>query len=190
MERAPRRPGGPPPRGRAHAPFLPPQERTLPVSPHAPIQVQLVRHFDVPVERVFDAWVDAKLLGQWMFGPRVRDEQVVHLHLDARVGGTFSFLVRRRDMDIDHIGTYLEVDRPHRLVFTWAIREDNLAEEDISRVSLEFRPQGTGCELTLTHVMSSKWAEYADRTQAGWAAMLTALTRALAAPDALEPRHG
>lgn len=154
------------------------------------IQVQLVRHFDTPAERVFDAWVDAKLLGQWMFGPRVRAEQVLHLHVDARVGGTFSFLVRRGETDIDHIGTYLEVDRPRRLVFTWAIREDVMTEEDISRVSLDFRSQGTGCELTLTHVMSSKWAEYADRTQAGWATMLTALTRALTAPDTQESRHG
>ncbi|MFY2562089.1 SRPBCC family protein [Corallococcus terminator] len=154
------------------------------------IQVQLVRHFDTPVERVFDAWVDAKVLGQWMFGPRVREEQVLHLQVDARVGGTFSFLVRRGETDIDHIGTYLEVDRPRRLVFTWAIREDVMAEEDISRVSLDFRPQGTGCELTLTHVMSSKWAEYADRTQAGWTTMLAALTRALAAPDTQESKHG
>jgi uncharacterized protein YndB with AHSA1/START domain len=33
---------------------------------------------------------------------------------DARIGGSFSFVVRRQGEEIDHMGTYLEIDRPQR----------------------------------------------------------------------------
>ncbi|WP_141324021.1 SRPBCC domain-containing protein [Myxococcus sp. AB025B] len=157
------------------------------MNPSKTVQVQLTRFFPASAERVFDAWLSPETLGRWMWGPGVRDEEVVHLRVDARVGGGFSFLVRRQGQDIDHIGTYLEMARPQRLVFTWAIREETMSEENISRVTLDFRPRDSGCELTLTHVMSDTWAEYADRTQAGWATMLTTLARELTVEA---PRHG
>ncbi|MFY1825309.1 SRPBCC family protein [Myxococcus fulvus] len=157
------------------------------MTPSKTVQVQLTRLFAASAERVFDAWLNPETLGRWMWGPGVRDEEVLHLRLDARVGGGFSFLVRRKGQDIDHIGTYLEIHRPRRLVFTWAIREETMREEDVSRVTLDFQPRDSGCELTLTHVMSDQWAEYADRTQAGWATMLTTLAREFTVEAA---RHG
>jgi hypothetical protein len=33
-------------------------------------------------------------------------------------------------------------------------------------------PRGAGCELTLTHEMKPEWADYAKRTEEGWAAIL------------------
>src|SRR5690349_13009430 len=60
----------------------------------API-VLTVRHaFASSRERVFDAWLNPAGMERWMFGPEVRDEEIVHLRVDARVGGHFSFLVR------------------------------------------------------------------------------------------------
>ena len=107
--------------------------------------------------------LDPDLIGQWMLGPRLRDEEIVHLKADPRIGGSFSFLVRRR-MEIDHIGTYREIERPRRIVFTWDIAgmsvEESVVEIDIVR-------HAAGCKLTLTHHMDAKWADYADRTHAG-----------------------
>ena len=157
-----------------------------------PIQLQVRRHFTASPERVFDAWLDPALLGQWMMGPGVRDEVLLRMAVDARVGGTFSFFVRRGEVELDHVGTYLELVRPRRLVFTWAVQVGAapLSAEDISQVTLDFAPRGGGCDLTLTHVMDAKWAEYARRTEAGWTTMLGGLERMLSSPASPETPHG
>ena len=142
----------------------------------ARIQVQVKRRFDVSAERVFDAWLDPQMIGQWMFGPALREETILRIAVDARVGGSFSFLVRREDQELDHVGQYLEIDRPRRLVFTWGI---GTASEGESRVSVDIAVQGAGCELTLTHDMHPKWAEYASRTKSGWTRMLGVLADTL-----------
>ncbi|WP_335342470.1 SRPBCC domain-containing protein [Polycladomyces zharkentensis] len=61
------------------------------------------------------------MIGKWMFGPAhpEREEEVVRISLDPRVGGSFSFVVRRQGQEMDHVGEYLEIERPRRLVFTW-----------------------------------------------------------------------
>jgi uncharacterized protein YndB with AHSA1/START domain len=123
---------------------------------------------------VFDAWLDSGLIGAWMFGHATPDEEVVRISVDPRVGGSFSFLVRRNGQEIDHVGEYLEIDRPRRLVFTWAVRE-NLP--DRSRVIIEIAPAPGGADLTLTHELDPKWADYAERTEEGWTKILTALAR-------------
>ncbi len=154
------------------------------------VAVHVTRRFAVAAERVFDAWLDADLIARWMFGPDVRDEAIVRIQLDARVGGRFSFVVRRGADEIDHVGTYLAVERPRHLAFTWAIAPE---DGDPSRVTIDVAPDGDGCVLTLTHEMPARWAEYASRTEAGWTTMLGAMQRTLdtgdfgvvAAPDAV-----
>jgi uncharacterized protein YndB with AHSA1/START domain len=136
------------------------------------VKVSVTRHFDASPERVFDAWLDPEMIGKWMFGPALREEEVLRIVADARVGGAFSFLVRRRGQEIDHVGKYREIDRPRRLVFTWGVAGES---EDESLVTIEIVPQETGAELTLTHEMDAKWADYASRTEAGWTKMLEAL---------------
>ncbi|HEX9772588.1 MAG TPA: SRPBCC family protein [Steroidobacteraceae bacterium] len=144
------------------------------------VTVRVTRRFDAAPERVFDAWLTPTMIEQWMFGPKLRDEKILRIEADARVGGSFSFLVLRQGTEIDHVGHYLEIDRPRRLVFTWGIAQES-AEE--SRVSIDITPLNSGCELELTHVMDAKWAEYADRTRAGWTTMLDALARTFGSDD-------
>jgi len=136
------------------------------------VVVCVSRPYPVPAERVFDAWLDPELLGKWMFGPGVRDEEILRLTVDAEVGGRFSFLVRRQGQEIDHVGTYREIDRPRRLVFTWG---GVGSSEEESVVTLEIVGTDPGCELTLSHEIPPKWADYASRTEAGWTSMLNAI---------------
>ena len=109
-----------------------------------------------------------------MFGPNVRDETVVRLVTDARVGGAFSFVVLRGGQEIDHVGNYLEIEPPRRLAFTWGIRE-NLPET--SRVTIDIAPLATGCELVLVRAMDPKWADFAGRVEQSWTSMLAAIGR-------------
>lgn len=137
------------------------------------VKVRVIQSFRASAERVFDAWLDPQMIGKWMFGPALREEEVLRIAVDARQGGAFSFLVRRNGAEIDHVGEYLEMDRPRRLVFTWGIK--SVATTDSSRVTIEIVPRGTGCELTLTHELHPDWVDYADRTQAGWTKMIGVL---------------
>jgi uncharacterized protein YndB with AHSA1/START domain len=146
------------------------------VEPNAVVRVN--RRFDVPSSRVFDAWLDPAMLAKWMFGPAVRDEEIVKLTLDPRPGGAFSFIVRREGREINHLGEYLEIERPSRLAFTWSTAQ---SLPDVSRVTIEIVSLGDGCELTLTHEMHPDWLDYVSRTEAGWAKMLDTLAAALAA---------
>jgi uncharacterized protein YndB with AHSA1/START domain len=136
------------------------------------VNVRVTRRFNASAERVFDAWLSTEMIGRWMFGPTLRDEEIVRLVVDPRIGGEFSFVVRRQGTEIDHVGRYLEIERPRRLVFTWGIAGDSVDE---SRVIIDIVPLEAGCDLTLTHEMHPKWAEYAGRTEAGWTKMLVAL---------------
>lgn len=137
------------------------------------IQVRLVRHLPLPCERVFDAWLVPRTLGQWMFGPRVRNENVVRLQVDPRAGGHFSLQVERDGELIDHVGQYLRIDRPRHLAFTWAVK--GFSEDAPSEVVIDLAPSGGGCRITLVHTLDARWADYAPRTEAGWNTMLQAL---------------
>lgn len=155
--------------------------------PHVPlrrIEVTVSRTFEVPPDRVFSAWLVPRMLGQWMFGPRVRDENVVRLDLDPRVGGRFSLKVERQGELVDHVGRYLEIEHPTRLVFTWAI--EGLPHDEPSVVSIDIAPRGDGCELTLTHTMDARWSEYAERTSSAWLTMLDALAELPVAANPLQ----
>lgn len=152
------------------------------MSAKPPILVRVTRRYAASAESVFDAWLDPKMIGKFMFGPHLRDETVVHLNVDARLGGAFSFRVRRPGMVIDHVGQYFELVRPTRLAFTWSAFEagsDQPAGSD-SRVTINIEPQVQGCELTLTHELAPEWADFAERTKSGWTTMTNALIDALA----------
>jgi len=138
------------------------------------IQVRITRRFDATPDRVFEAWLNPELISAWMFGPAVREEEVVRITNDPRVGGSFSFVVRRQGEEINHVGEYLEIQRPWRLVFTWGI---DVAEG--SRVVINITAEGAGCELTLTHELPPDWSDYADRTKAAWSKMLEVLANQL-----------
>lgn len=138
---------------------------------------RVVRHINAAPERVFDAWLDPEILGQWMFGPNVREEEVLHLKVNPTVGGPFSFLVRRGDAEIEHIGEYLEIDRPRRLVFTWGVRQEEGTE--FSRMIVEVAPSEGGSELNISQEMTPKWADFVDRAQGAWQRMADALARVL-----------
>lgn len=137
-----------------------------------PAHARVTRTFAASAERVFDAWLDPAWLGRWMFGPNVRDERIVRLGLEPRVGGKFSFVVDRQGTEVDHVGEYLEIDRPRRLVFTWATRDSLPAT---STVVIDIVPLDHGCEFTLVHELSPDWAAFKDQAAASWRKMLDVL---------------
>lgn len=147
------------------------------------VRIKIVRNFHLPAERVFDAWLDPDALSRWMFGPGVRDERIVHLRNDPQVGGTFSFRVERGGMHIEHAGTYIAIERPRRVAFTWGAWAVGDAADTSSLVEVEIESRNDGCDLTLIHTMSAAWADHAARTEQGWRHMLEMMASALQPND-------
>ena len=136
--------------------------------------VRATHRYDAAPERVFDAWLDPKVAGRFLFATPAG--QMIRAETDPRVGGRFTFTDRRPDMgDVEHVGTYIEIDRPRRLVFDFAVPQ---YEPTLTRITLDFVPSGAGCELTLTH--EGVFEEYVTRTEHGWGMILAGLERALA----------
>lgn len=140
------------------------------MSPGEPIQVRVTRRFSAAAERVFDAWLDAEKAGKWLFATPTG--QMVRAEIDARVGGAFVFVDRREGEDFEHVGEYLELDRPRRLVFVFGLPK---LSPDKDRVTIEIMALETGCELTLTHALHPAWTEHRDSTEAAWTMILEGL---------------
>src|SRR3979490_1258790 len=127
--------------------------------------VRVTHRFDASAERVFDAWLDPRTAGRWLFATATG--QMVRVEIDARIGGRFIFVDRRDGEDVEHCGEYLDIDRPRRLVFTFGVPKYST---ETTRVCIDIVPRETGCELTLTH--EGVLPEYAERTQGGWTEIL------------------
>jgi uncharacterized protein YndB with AHSA1/START domain len=139
----------------------------------------VTHRFRAPAETVFDAWLDPKIAPRFLFA--TPKGQMIVCEIDPKVGGRFDLTERRPDMgDVKHLGEYLEIDRPRRLVFTFGVPQFN---PDMTRVEVEIRATGDGgCELSLTQ--RDVPDEWADRSQDGWSKIVASLEGALAGKQA------
>lgn len=140
--------------------------------------IVVTRSYEFPAERVFDAWLTPEVTRRWLF--TTDDSEVIRCEIDARVGGKFE-IVDKRDNgefkgEIRHVGEYLEIDRPTRLVFTFGVPQ---FDPRMTRVEIDIVSKGVGCELTLTHHGVPE--EWQAPTTDGWTKLLGNLARAVSA---------
>jgi uncharacterized protein YndB with AHSA1/START domain len=136
------------------------------------VTAKVTHQFAAMPETVFDAWVSSDKVRKW-FAPGLGE--MARIAIDARVGGSFSFVQWRGMDEVDHIGNYLELDRPNRLAFTWQVR----GTEHKSRVFIDIVPTETGCQVSLAHELDPHWADYVEKTQAAWTKMMNAMADAI-----------
>jgi len=132
------------------------------------VKAQVTRSFRASPEAVFDAWLTGANVRKW-FGPGLGE--MTRVVIDPREGGMFSFVQRRGLDDVEHFGTYEELVRPNRIVFTWTVK----GTSDQSRVLVDILATADGSEVTLVHELAPHWANYVERTEAAWQKMLTAM---------------
>lgn len=132
-------------------------------------EVRVTRRFQAPPEAVFDAWLDPDKARRFLFATPTGE--MVVCEIDARVGGRFTLTNRRPEHgDFEHVGQYLEIDRPRRLVFTFAVPA---YDPNYTTVTIEIRPVDGGCELTLVH--TDVPPQYVEQTEGGWGMILDGL---------------
>ena len=148
--------------------------------PKSDMRIQVRRTFRAPREKVFRAWVDQAGLEQWMCRD-VPTHRVKYLELDAKTGGRYVMEVTdgaTGDLYVGR-GTFLEVTRPEKLVFTWAWQkrqpDGSLAHfESETQVTVEFWERGASTEVLLTHEHFAA-EKAAKETETGWKGCFDAL---------------
>jgi uncharacterized protein YndB with AHSA1/START domain len=127
-----------------------------------------------PIEKVFDAWLNPRMLSKFMRG--LPDMAETDVEIDAREGGHFTFLMHLGDEKIPHTGKYLEISRPDKLVFTW---ESQYSVVDNSTVTLNFtKIDDNRTNISLAHV---KFIDEEARSghEEGWSNVLDKLNEVM-----------
>lgn len=136
------------------------------------VTLQVRRAYRHPPAAVFHAWLAPAIAEKFLFATPTG--AMVKAETDPRVGGGFLFVDRREGIDVEHVGTYLEIDRPRRLVFSFKVPAYS---DQASVVALDIAATPGGCEVTLTH--EDVLPEYAEGTVSGWTMILGSLETAL-----------
>jgi uncharacterized protein YndB with AHSA1/START domain len=106
-----------------------------------------------------------------------KDTVVLVAQADLRVGGRYRLVARGGSGEEHRVGgVYREIVANRKLVFTWAWES---TPERESLVTIDIKPDGAGCVLTLTHERFFDEAAR-DRHRTGWTGCLDTLERMLA----------
>jgi uncharacterized protein YndB with AHSA1/START domain len=135
--------------------------------------VQLRRRVRASAEQVFDLWTKPDLMVRWMSPyPGAVDCKA---SCDLRPGGAFSLVMRSAESSREVSGTYVQIDRPRKLVFTWI---GPLTNNVNTLVTVELTPRGDETDLVLTHERLPTSAIVEGHTR-GWGHILDHLADAV-----------
>ena len=108
--------------------------------------VQIRRRVKATAEQIFDLWTQPDLMVRWLSPfPGAVDCKA---SCDLRPGGAFSLVMLSEQSSREVAGTYVEIDRPRKLVFTWM---GTLTNNVNTLVTVELHPRGNETDLVLTH---------------------------------------
>src|SRR5260370_36054117 len=145
------------------------------------LEVCLTRRFAAPPEVVFRAWTDPKHLAEW-WGPKGFTNPVCQV--DARMGGAIYIHMRAPDGVVYPMtGRFVEIDRPHRLVFvTAAIDGEGKPMFEILN-TVTFTRIDSGTEIALVARVTSTTPaapQYLAGMSQGWSQSLDRLSALVA----------
>jgi uncharacterized protein YndB with AHSA1/START domain len=123
-------------------------------------------------EEVFDAWLDAEGMREWMCPGPVTGAEAV---LEPRVGGRFRIVMTGPGATIVNSGEYRILDRPARLQFTWTSSRWGPQE---TLVTVDLHQRDAHCELVLTHERFPLDSS-SEQLTAGWTQILHKLATRL-----------
>ena len=123
-------------------------------------------------DELFDAWLDPEALAIWM---RPGPVSSTVAKLVAREGGSYEITMQGQSGPIVHKGVYLQIDRPKRLVFTWASLGTEMRD---TLVTVDFLPVDERTEVIVTHEQLPQSAQPSHGI--GWTRGLEHLDQAFA----------
>jgi uncharacterized protein YndB with AHSA1/START domain len=113
------------------------------------LQVAVVeRVLSAPCDVVYDEWLSVESLVEWMCP---RPARLQGVDIDPVVGGPYRFDIVEDGRQMVVVGTYLTLDRPHTIRFTWSCSTWTVSSHE-SIVTIEFRPVGEEqTHMTIRH---------------------------------------
>ncbi len=142
--------------------------RRAPVTP----DIVCTRRFEASCDELFGAWVDPSILNKWLF--TTATSELHRAEFEPWEGGNWTVVDRRESEYFAATGQYLQIDRPHRLIFTFGMLQ--LSAEFV-HVAVNIARSAAGSELTLTHEYLPWMGTRSP--EKGWHAMFDMLARAL-----------
>ena len=121
-------------------------------------------------ETVFLAWTEPDQMNQWS----APEGMSIAAEVDLEVAGRYRLkMTSPEGEEYNAFGTYHEIDRPKRLVYTWAWEEKEL---DVGEtvVTVEFNDVGGSTEVVITHELFPD-AKARDDHERGWSSCLNRL---------------
>jgi uncharacterized protein YndB with AHSA1/START domain len=121
-------------------------------------------------ETVFDAWTQPEHIKKWS-APEGMDIPVSDV--DLTIGGRFHLQMRNTEGGMHNArGIYREIDRPGRLVYSWAW--DEHPDHGESLITVEFKAVDGGTEVTMVHSGLPDEKSVTDH-EGGWTSCLNRL---------------
>jgi uncharacterized protein YndB with AHSA1/START domain len=138
--------------------------------------LRMKRTFEVPAQRVFDAWTSEAVMRRWWHAEH--DWETTEAEVDLRVGGTVRVVMRNPHEDVEYGGggEYTEVTPPTRLAFTWTWDDEPTRR---TLIAIDFEEADGVTTVSFMH--DGLWSEEAVRShEGGWGKCFDNLERALA----------
>jgi uncharacterized protein YndB with AHSA1/START domain len=136
--------------------------------------VRIERTFAASAEEVFDAWTSPEVMRRWLHP--AADWATPEAEVDLRVGGKVRVVMRRPDgTEIEMLGEYTLIDRPHLLVMTWTFG-DEPSNEQVIELSFSESEGSTTVRLVNSRVSTDERRGAQDW---GWRGCLDQLEQAL-----------
>jgi len=126
--------------------------------------LEVRKTFAAPREKVFRAWTEPAAVNQWFPPPGY---EAAPTDIDLRAGGTYRWGLRKLPDGEPFwtTGTFIEVDAPRRLVYTWLW--SGAPESKATRVTIDFHDRGGMTEVVLRHDRFSDLKKRNEHEQ-GW----------------------
>ena len=115
--------------------------------------VRISRSFNTTLAAAFDAWINPDSLARWFGPPGYRAEVLTH---DLRIGGAWRFrMISDAGDRFHHFGSFVAIEPPHTLAFTWASEEQVEGWRDETGnptlVTVSFGEHAHGVTIGITH---------------------------------------
>ncbi len=132
------------------------------------LTVLVRRVIRAPALRLFQAWTQPEQLSAW-WGPG--PVSCPEAQVDLREGGQYALANQMPDGSITWIrGSFLTIESPHKLVYTWGIGD--AAPNEV--VTVRFEPRAIGTEVIISHERIGSEQARANH-EAGWIGCLDGL---------------